>query len=148
MRRTILVALAACTLGTVALAQGTTDAPPRVQGGRRWGGPAGRNYDPATVTTVNGTVEAVERGPGGGGQGVHVRLKTADGTTEVHLGPAWYLEEQKLSVAKGDTLEVTGSKRQVNQASFLIARSVKKGGAEFTLRDESGVPRWAGARRR
>ncbi len=148
MKRTILVVLAACAFGSVALAQASSDAPVGGHGARRGGGPAGRHYDPSTVTTVSGTVEAVQRGPGGGGQGLHVQLKTADGTVDVHLGPAWYLEEQKLTVAKGDALQVTGSKRQVNQASFVIARSVKKGGAEVTLRDEKGVPRWAGARRK
>lgn len=161
MKRMILVVLAASAVGSVALAQGASDPRPCPGPGNcagaapgagprfgRGGGPAGRNYDPATVTTVSGTVEAVERGPGGGGQGIHAQLKTADGMVDVHLGPAWFLEEQKLTVAKGDALTVTGSKRESGQQSFVIAKEVKKGEASVTLRDDRGVPRWAGARRK
>lgn len=161
MRRRVLVVLAASAVGSVALAQEAANPWPCPGPGScagavpgagprfgRGGGPAGRNYDPATVTTVSGTVEAVERGPRGGGQGVHVQLKTADGMVDVHLGPVWFLDEQKLTVAKGDALVITGSKRESGARSFVIAKEVQKGETSVTLRDDRGVPRWAGARRR
>ena len=100
-----------------------------------------RRYDPATETTVTGTVEDVMQitHPGRGGSGTHLRLKTETGVIEVHVGPTWYLESQKASFAKGDAVTVTGSK----VGGAVIAREVKKGDAVLTLRDKQGVPKWS-----
>ncbi len=158
MKRMILVVLAAVAMGSVALAQapagaGNCPGPGACPGGGpgygprhgRGGGPGARGWDPATVTTVSGTVAAVDRVKYGRGEGVHLQLTTSDGNLEVHLGPAWYLD-QKLTVKQGDTLEVTGSKRTTPRGTFLVAQSVRSGDATVTLRDASGVPVWAGAR--
>ena len=79
---------------------------------------------------------------------VHVQLSTADGVLEVRLGPAWFLDQQKLTIEKGDRIDVTGSKVHLASGDSLIAQQVRKGEATLTLRDESGVPAWAGWRRR
>lgn len=100
-----------------------------------------RNYDPATETTVTGTVEDVVQvsHQGRGGPGTHLKLKTEAGVVDVHVGPTRYVEAQKFSLAKGDQITVTGSK--VNNA--VIAREIKKGDATLTLRDAQGVPKWS-----
>lgn len=119
----------------------------------RVGGRGGPRYDPATEATVTGTVESVEQitGPGGGrGRrgmgGTHLTLKTSTETLEVHLGPTAFLNEQKVTVAKGDTLEIIGSRVPVNDERVFIAKSVKKGASVWTLRDASGLPLWRGGR--
>lgn len=107
-----------------------------------------RMYDPATETTVTGTVAAVEevtnpqsrRGMGG----VHLTLKTASESLVVHLGPIAYLQEQKLTVGEGDGLEIVGSRITIDGAPVLLARTVKKGTQTWTLRDATGKPRWSG----
>lgn len=111
-------------------------------------------YNPSTETTVNGTVESIQRvaGPGGGrGRqglgGTHVTLKTIAGTVYVHLGPTAFLDEQKIAIAKGDTLEIVGSRVTVDDQSVLLAKSVKKGDSLWTLRDASGLPLWRGGPR-
>lgn len=112
--------------------------------GGRGGGPGQRMFDPATVTTVSGTVSAVERLARGRHDGVHLTLTTSDGFISVHLGPDSYLDRQPVQVAKGDRIEVTGSKVMVQGKPALIAQTVKKGDAVLTLRDAAGVPAWAG----
>jgi hypothetical protein len=133
-----MIAIAVLTLGAAsALAQ------------RGMGQGAGRMYDTATETTVKGTVEEVKQvsGPRGGPGGTHLILKTDKETLEVHLGPTTFLEKEKFTFAKGDQIEVTGSKVKIGAADALLAREVKKGDKTLTLRNAQGVPVWSGGRR-
>jgi hypothetical protein len=109
-------------------------------------GPGGRGYDPSTVETVSGQVVAVEHVPAGKGRsgGVHFTLKTDRETLPVHLGPAWYLDKQKVRVERHDHVEVEGSRISFEGKPAIIARQVKKGGATLILRNEAGIPAWAG----
>ena len=118
--------------------------------GRGPASPAGRSYDPHTVETVRGEVTSVETLPAASGRsgGVHVTLKTDRETIAVHLGPAWWVEKQKPRIAKGDTVEVEGSRVTYEGKPAVIAREVKKGGETLTLRNAAGVPVWAGRGRR
>ena len=135
----LMIAIAVLTLGV---------ASALAQGGRGQG--AGRMYDPATETTVKGTVEEVKQvsGARGGPDGAHLILKTDKETLEVHLGPTTFLEKEKFTFAKGDQIEVTGSKVKIGAADALLAREVKKGDKTLTLRNAQGVPAWSGGRRR
>jgi DNA/RNA endonuclease YhcR with UshA esterase domain len=102
----------------------------------------GRNYNPATETTVKGTVEEVQQIPGQrGGTGTHLMLKTNSGTLDVHVGPTSFVSNQQFSFAKGDEVEVTGSQAGSNT---LIAREIKKDGKVLTLRNQQGIPAWSG----
>ena len=116
------------------------------------GGPGpGRHriYNPATETTVKGTVEEVKTVAGrGAGTGLHLALKTESGILDIHLGPAAYLQKQNFQLAKGDQVEVTGSKVQFQGHDAIIAREVKKGDKVLTLRDANGFPAWSLARAR
>ena len=105
-------------------------------------------YDPSTVVTVQGTVEAVKQitGPRGWA-GTHLTLKTESGTVDVHVGPSWFLKQKDLSFAKGDQIEVTGSKVKFENAEALLAREIKKGEKTITLRNAQGIPVWSGGRR-
>lgn len=112
---------------------------------------SGRSYDVATVETTRGRVLAVERIRPGRGRsgGVHLSMSTERGETiSVHLGPAWFLDTQALTVQVGDALEVTGSRVTSGGAPALIARTVVKGDQTLVLRDEGGVPRWSAGGRR
>ena len=109
-----------------------------------------RMYDPATETTLTGTVAAVEtvtrpeqagrRGLGG----LHVTLKTSGESIVVHLGPTSFLTKQKVAVAEGDSVDVVGSRVTIDGEPVLLARTVKKGANTWTLRDASGKPLWSG----
>ncbi len=105
-------------------------------------------YDTATETTVSGTVEAVNQVTGRRGwNGTHVQLKTAEGSSmDVHVGPSWFLSKNKFSLAQGDQIQVTGSKVRFNDADALLARTIKKGDSELTLRNAQGFPAWSRSR--
>ena len=111
------------------------------------GAPAFARYDTASEVTVNGTVEAVNEVTGRRGwNGTHLQLKTADGMLDVHAGPSWFLSRNKLQVVKGDQIQVTGSKIRFNDTDALLARTIKKGDSELTLRNAAGVPVWSRGR--
>ncbi len=113
------------------------------------GGGYQRMYDPATVETVTGTIESLDRTVPmrGMSRGVHLTLKTDKGSISVHLGPEWYVERLDEKLAKGDQVEVKGSRVTFAGNPAIIAAEVKKGDAVLKLRDEKGVPSWAGWRR-
>jgi hypothetical protein len=133
MRRKWMLAAAGCVVALVAA--------------RTLGAPGGSRpkYDPKTEETLRGTVQAVTEHAGRGyGSGVHVTLRTESSTEEVHLGPAAFLRESGLELAKGDAIEVVGSRVKGSQGEYVIAREVRKGGKTVTLRDADGVPVWSG----
>jgi hypothetical protein len=110
-------------------------------------------YDSKSEVTIAGTVERVEtitgtlsRGRGAMG-GTHLIVKTATETLDVHVGPTAYLTQQKVVLAKGDTLEILGSRVTMGDKAVLLAREISKGTEKWTLRDESGRPLWSGPRR-
>jgi hypothetical protein len=104
-------------------------------------------YNAATEATLKGTVEAVNQmGMSGmqGRGGTHLTVKTEKESIEVRVGPTWFLEQNKMTFAKGDPVEVSGSRVKFGTADVLIAREIKKGGQALTLRDAKGVPAWQG----
>lgn len=107
-------------------------------------------YDVKTETTVKGTVESVETVTGTGGRGrhalggTHLVVKTEKETLQVHVGPTAYLSEKGIALAKGDTLEILGSRVTIDDEPVLIAKQLKKGDQTWTLRDASGRPLWSG----
>jgi hypothetical protein len=106
----------------------------------------GRNYNPATETTVTGTVESVENmpSPGRGGGGLHLKLTPPSGAIEVHVGPSSFVASNNVMFAKDDTLTVVGSKVTMAGREVLIAREITKGDQVLTLRDVKGFPLWSG----
>jgi hypothetical protein len=135
MKRLALVL--AATLPLLATAQG---GPPP---GRGPG--AARLFDPATVVSVSGTIVDVQRVDRGQGHaGVHLLLATPDGEIPVHLGPDFWVDAQKVKLAKGDAVSVKGSRVQFEGRTVLLAVTVTRGADVLTLRDASGRPAWGG----
>ncbi len=108
----------------------------------------GRKYNPATEVTVSGVVDDVVQSQGKRGRtGTHVVLKSGSEVLNVHLGPSAFLGSNNFTVAKGDKIEVTGSKIQFDGKDVVIAREVKKADQVLTLRDAQGLPKWRGGRK-
>jgi DNA/RNA endonuclease YhcR with UshA esterase domain len=134
MRTLTLLSLSVLIAGVVSTASAQS-------GTRRGGG----NYNPATETTLTGTVEAVKNLPSSpGGGGVHLVLAAPSGPVEVHVGPAWFVTSKSVTFAKGDTLTVVGSKVTMEGEQAVIAREIRKGEQVLTLRDANGFPLWSG----
>lgn len=117
-------------------------------GGRREGRNVPR-YDRMTEATFSGTIGEVREvdHPGFRGKGLHATLKTEQGSFDVHLGPVWFIGKEKFSFAKGEEIEVVGSKVDDSGGPSVIARAVKKGDKTLTLRNQDGVPLWSRGRR-
>jgi hypothetical protein len=107
-------------------------------------------YDPSTLTTISGTVRSVDTltGRGGNFQMIQLTVKDSSGTIPVHIGPAFYLDQQGISFKAGGAVEITGSQMQFNGNDFIAAAEVKYDGKTITLRDDSGRPVWARRRMR
>jgi len=134
------VAVFALAFALSALAQQGMGGPGR---GPRGGGGM---YDPSKAETVSGDVAAVKEFSSRNGlwQGVGLELKTGSGSLFVHLGPKAFLSRQAVQIAVGDHVEVTGVKSYRRGREVFMAGEVKKGGEVMRLRDEKGVPLWAG----
>jgi hypothetical protein len=118
------------------------------QRGMRSGAGYGRIYNPQTVETVSGQVVSVDTLSRGSYRGVHLTVKTDKETIAVHLGPSWYLDQQKMAFSPKDSVEITGSRVTFDSKPTIIAAEVKKGGQSLRLRDANGIPLWAGQGRR
>lgn len=100
-------------------------------------------YDPGTEATLQGTVEEVKAVTSMRGmQGTHLMLKTESETIEVHLGPSAFMKEKNVELAKGDAVQVVGSRVTIAGADALLAREIRRGDDTWTLRDQSGRPLW------
>ncbi|HEX8949640.1 MAG TPA: hypothetical protein VF790_11795 [Dissulfurispiraceae bacterium] len=143
-RRTIIVCLALLFLSSAQ----TVFAQASGQG-RGTGGKFQRTYNPATVETLTGTVEAVNKvkPPRGRSYGIHLILKTDKEAIPVHLGPAWYIDKLETKIEKGDKVEVKGSRVTMAGKPVIIAAEIRKDGSTVKLRDDNGVPVWAGRRK-
>ena len=108
-----------------------------------------RNYNPATVEMISGTVESVDKVTPVKGMysGIHLMVKTEKETISVDLGPEWYIERLDTKIEKGDKIQVKGSKVTLSGKPAIIAAEVKKGDSTLVLRDSAGIPAWAGWRR-
>lgn len=121
----------------------------RGSGGWGMGSSYQKMYNPATVETVSGVVESVDKITPTKGMysGIHLVLKTDKETIAIHLGPEWYIERQDVKLEKGDKIEVKGSRITFDGKPAIIAAELKKGDSVLVLRDSAGVPAWAGWRR-
>jgi len=101
-------------------------------------------YDTGTVASFSGTVTAVGAHIGKrGNPRTRVTIDTKAGPVELHLGPTLFLDEKKLTFAKGDSITVIGSKvKQDDGSNLVIARHVTKGVQVLELRNEEGRPLW------
>ena len=141
--KVLLVAILLVFCVPFAVAQIVTGAQMHAQG-RVMSGHMAR-YNSATEMTLKGTVEAVTtRTHMQGMSSTWLTVKTEKETMEVRVGPTWFVAQNKMIFAKGDQVEVTGSRVKLQTREWLIAREVKKDGQTLTLRDKEGFPAWFG----
>lgn len=109
----------------------------------------GTMWDANAVTTLTGEVTGVEKytpGRGGSAYGLKLTVKTGQETIPVILGPGWYVEQQHFAFAPQDRLELKGSRLTIQGQPTMVAAEVKKGDKVLKLRDDRGLPLWAGPR--
>lgn len=100
-------------------------------------------YNPATETTLAGTIRYVQSAAGPDGTvGVHLVLTTPGGPARVHLAPAMFVGMNDFFFLMDDKVEITGASVTRAGETAIWARTITKGGKTLTLRDPDGTPRW------
>jgi len=146
----LVASVAAWLTAGLAMAQGGSPAPaPAAPAPADTTPPPGAGvppprYDKATEATLKGPIQEVKVVDTPSGiRGTHLMLKDGKQMIEVFTGPTVFLEHQNFPLAKGDAVEVIGSRVTVNGTSALLARQIRKGDTILLLRDENGRPVWA-----
>ena len=105
---------------------------------------SGPKYDLANELKLKGTVEDIKLIGAGDAQDTHLMLRADKGLVEICLCPAKFLTEMDMKFAKGDKLEVTGSKAKENAdgTEVILAREIVRGETTLVLRDKQGGAVW------
>ena len=100
-------------------------------------------YDTATETEINGTIEDIKPAAGDRKTAlIGLMVKSESATVQVSLCSKPFLDGLGVAFAKGDKLEITGSKVKRGDLEQVLAREVVKGNDTIVLRDKTGQPVW------
>jgi len=104
-------------------------------------------YDPATETTVKGTVGELKLVPSTGAKPIaYLVTKTGPDkekdTIQVFLCPKTFLDQMGIAFKADEAIEVKGSKVKQGGADLILARELVKGGETLTFRFPDGKPAW------
>jgi hypothetical protein len=116
-----------------------------VMGGFGMDSPYNQLWSAETPVALNGTVRGRLVAPPMDGMqnAVILTVSHPDRTPwEVHLGPAWFINNIGLQVETGDEILVSGSRVQLGERTIVLAETVTRNGTETFLRDRNGVPLW------
>jgi len=101
-------------------------------------------YDLSKVIDVDATVIDIREVPRNNPlTGLHLAVKIESDTIDVFLGPVDFLKDFEITFAKGDKLEIIGSKVKFGGAHIVLARQVRRDETTLYLRDAKGRPHWA-----
>jgi hypothetical protein len=108
-----------------------------------------RMYDTKTVDSINAVIVSMDSTlpMKGMSPGIHALVIVSNEEISVHLGPAWYLENQDADLKPGDSVRVIGSRITIEGKPAIIAAEIRKGKEVLGLRDKAGFPAWSGWRR-
>lgn len=99
-------------------------------------------YDVGTESKLKATIEEIKLPPAGSKDVAHLLVKVGTDTVDVYLCPKSFLDDMGINFAKGDEIELTGSKVKLGDADVFLAREVVKGTDTLVLRDAKGNPVW------
>lgn len=103
----------------------------------------GPKYDVANEIKIKGVVEEIRQVPGAY-EGTYLVVKTDTASVLVRVAPAAFLKEMDTSFAVGNQVQVTGAKALNVAEEQILAREIIIGTNTVTLRDDKGIPVWAG----
>ncbi|HEX3818732.1 MAG TPA: hypothetical protein VHW45_00260 [Candidatus Sulfotelmatobacter sp.] len=104
-------------------------------------------YDPASETTVKGTVSELKMIPPTGTKSF-AYLSTRIGpdkdkdVVQVFLCPKKFLDDMGITFKTDDSIQVTGSRVKQDGNELILAREMVKGGETITFRFQDGKPAW------
>jgi hypothetical protein len=104
-------------------------------------------YDPATETTLKGTVGELKLIPPSGAKSLAYLLtrtgpdKDKD-SVQIFLCPKSFLDQMGIAFKADESIQITGSKVKQDGADIILAREVVKGDETLTFRTQDGRPAW------
>jgi hypothetical protein len=82
-------------------------------------------------------------------QGIMLILRTEREDVVVHLGPAWYILYQDMSLSvKDKNIEVRGYRAMIDGKQVIMASTLVRRDRVLLMRDRDGIPYWCGWRPR
>ncbi len=100
-------------------------------------------YDTQTVKDFTGVVVGVrEDDQNAALPGIHLSVREDQETYDVYLAPVSFLKLFDVEFAKGDQVQVNGSRVKCGNDTVILAKEVRRGETTVYLRDESGKPFW------
>ena len=99
-------------------------------------------YDPASEGTLKGTIGEIKQIQFGKDTHVDLVMKSGNDLFDIGVCPPDIFKDLIVTLATGDEVEVTGSKVQLGDKPFMMAREIVKGNDSLTLRDKKGSPMW------
>lgn len=106
-------------------------------------GNTGPKYDVTKQVKIKGVIEDIHE-TSGTYEGTHLLVKTDTGTVLVQVAPAAFLKDIDASFNKGEEIQVVGAQNVGTEGEEVLAKEITVGNNTTTLRDDSGVPVWAG----
>ena len=105
-------------------------------------------YDASSEITMTGDIIKLDTVENDFGRfpGLLITVKNEKQEYPVYIAPLWYLSDKKISMKTGEKIKVTGSKVNYQEKDQIIARHFEYQKKEITVRDEKGIPVWAGKR--
>ena len=104
-----------------------------------------RAYDMARETVLDGTVSEYIASSTAPPLGAHVILQTSSGSVDVHVGSDKFLQTNKLTFSRGDTVRIVGEQVAYGDGSIFVARTIQKGAQTLAIRSVRGFPLSSGA---
>ena len=104
-------------------------------------------YDPATETSIKGTVSELKLIPPAGPKPLaYLSVKTGPDkdkdVVQVFLCPKKFLDDMGITFKPDDAIQITGSKVKQDGNDLILAREMVMGGESITLRFPDGKPAW------
>ncbi len=96
-----------------------------------------------SVDKIKGVIKTVNRMQYPNGVHLQLVVTTDDGKdVKIMLGPAKYIEQQRIKLMTGDKVVVTVFPMTANGEKMFIGKEVNKNGAILMLRDDNRNPVW------
>jgi hypothetical protein len=109
------------------------------QASNRTAGPF--SYDTSKEVTISGTVASVVTKPVPGKiMGAHLMLTTGNGLVDASLGRFAVTGRNAMKLSTGQQVTLTGVTKTIGKQEIFLTRTVKAGGAVYTIRNEHGFP--------
>jgi len=102
-------------------------------------------YDLANEIKVRGMIEDIKefQCPVSGTVGYHIVLRSGEQPHMVHVAASRFMKEYEISFAKGDEIQVLGSKVKLEgHEEAILAREITRGQNTYAFRDKQGRPLW------